>query len=351
MISYAQNREDVRLARVLDAGAGFYIDVGASDGEHASVTRHFYERGWRGINVEPREQAFADLQRARPRDVNVCAALSDAPGAGTLYDPGPRAGACATIHAPQAETLGTLGVELAERPVEVTTLAALCEAHAPEVIDLLSVDVEGHEREVLAGGDWQRWRPRVVVVEAITPLTYEPTHEAWEPLLTEAGYLAAGFDGVNRYYVRDEDADLVPALSVPVSARDAFEPYEYVAEIERLRRELSDLAGPALAREALADAAARQAQAVWDEYETLRREVVTLRAGLEAVERQLAAEEGLYEAISWLKPPVRRRLAPARVVGRLRERWPTLELRLRQMAWRHPVAAQWGRRVLRRLGR
>jgi FkbM family methyltransferase len=348
MISYAQNREDVRLARVFDAATGFYIDIGASDGVQASVTRHFYARGWRGINVEPREAPFAELQRARPRDVNVRAAVSDAAGTRVLHEPDPRAGTCATIHAAQADALGALGVPLTARVVEATTLATLCEAHAPEVIDFLSIDVEGHEREVIAGGDWRRWRPRVVVVEAVAPVTYEPTHEAWEPLLVDAGYLAAGFDGINRYYVREEDRDFVPLVSRPVSVRDGFEPYEYVEEIERLRRELTDLAGPTLARQALAAGEMGQMRAVWDEYESLRQEVVTLRTQLEDVERQLAAEEGLYEALAWVKPPVRRRLAPARIVRRWRERWPGAEMRLRQIAWRHPVAARWGRRVLGR---
>jgi FkbM family methyltransferase len=351
MISYAQNREDVRLARVFAGAAGFYIDVGASDGMHASVTRHFYERGWRGVNVEPREAPFAELQRARPRDVNVRAALSATAGTRTLYEPEPRAGTCATIHSPQADALGALGVPLSERAVDVTTLAALCDAHAPAVIDFVSIDVEGHEREVIAGGDWRRWRPRVVVIEAVAPLTYEPTHEAWEPLIVDAGYLAAGFDGINRYYVREEDREFVPLVSRPVSVRDSAEPYEYVEEIERLRRELTDLAGPALARQVLAAGETGQLRAVWDEYESLRQEVVALRAQLEDVERQLAAEEGLYEALAWVKPPVRRRLAPARVVRRWRERWPGAEARLRQIAWRHPIVAHWGRRVLGRFVR
>ena len=54
MISYAQNQEDVMLARAL-AGTtnGFYIDVGAHDPVIDSVTKMFYDRGGRGINVEP----------------------------------------------------------------------------------------------------------------------------------------------------------------------------------------------------------------------------------------------------------------------------------------------------------
>ena len=54
MISYAQNAEDVLLNRAFAGrGDGFWIDVGASDPVVNSVTKHFSDHGWRGINVEP----------------------------------------------------------------------------------------------------------------------------------------------------------------------------------------------------------------------------------------------------------------------------------------------------------
>ena len=55
--------------------------------------------------------------------------------------------------------------------VPVTTLRALCENHAPAAIDFLKIDVEGAERDVLIGGDWLRFRPKVIVLEALTPVT------------------------------------------------------------------------------------------------------------------------------------------------------------------------------------
>lgn len=66
-ISYAQNLEDVILFRALKGvEQGFYIDAGAQDPEIDSVTKAFYERGWRGINIEPVERWFQDLVADRP---------------------------------------------------------------------------------------------------------------------------------------------------------------------------------------------------------------------------------------------------------------------------------------------
>jgi len=103
--------------------------------------------------------------------------------------------------------------------------------------------VEAHEREVIEGGDWKRWRPRVIVIEATKPYTNIPIHDLWEPLLFEADYLFATFDGINRYYVRAEDRDLVPLLSIPVNVLDRYIPYEYLRQIEELRARVAAYEG------------------------------------------------------------------------------------------------------------
>ena len=63
-VSYAQNREDVLLSRVLPGPVGSYIDVGAADPVELSVTKWFYDRGWR---AERERVAWEALRRAEPR--------------------------------------------------------------------------------------------------------------------------------------------------------------------------------------------------------------------------------------------------------------------------------------------
>jgi len=80
-ISYAQKFEDVMLWRALKhIEDGFYIDVGAWSPDIDSVTRAFYERGWRGINVEPNPTFHAQLAERRTRDINLRMAVSDKAG-------------------------------------------------------------------------------------------------------------------------------------------------------------------------------------------------------------------------------------------------------------------------------
>src|SRR5689334_22637196 len=87
-VSYAQNHEDVVLARALhpDDRPGFWIDVGAGDPVFDSVTAAFAERGWRGVNVEPLPREFERMATARPNDINLQIALGAAPGVGKLFE-------------------------------------------------------------------------------------------------------------------------------------------------------------------------------------------------------------------------------------------------------------------------
>ena len=211
MVSYAHNGEDVVLARVFgDRRAGFYVDVGAGHPEVDSVTKHFYDLGWRGINVEPVAEKLALLGKERPRDVNLGTAL--------------------------AEQAGEAVQRYEERTAQVSTLQAVLDAHADATIDFLKIDVEGHEEQVLRGVDFGVWRPRVVVVEATQPSSTEASHEAWEPLLVSHGYEHRLFDGLNRFYIREEDRDaLGPALSAPANVLDDFMPFRFSTDHSEAR--------------------------------------------------------------------------------------------------------------------
>ena len=74
------------------------------------------------------------------------------------------------VHPDGRVTALTLDVTKAAQAMTlpVTTLRTLCERHASATIDFLKIDVEGAEHEVLLGGDWSRFRPKIVVLEALT---------------------------------------------------------------------------------------------------------------------------------------------------------------------------------------
>jgi FkbM family methyltransferase len=207
-LSYAQNLEDYHLARVFEGQAsGFYLDIGAGHPVADNVSFHFYLQGWRGIAIEPQERLCALYAHVRPRDIAVSTVVGDRIGEAEFHEVDRLHGFSTTIEQ-HAKSAAQFGAGFRTRRLPATTLAALCEAHSVADIDFLKVDVEGAEAEVLRGGNWRRFRPKVVLVEALEPGSMAPSHGAWEPILTRNEYRFAFFDGLNRFYVADEAAEL-----------------------------------------------------------------------------------------------------------------------------------------------
>lgn len=231
---HSQNFEDVLLARCFEAEPrGYYVDVGAEDPDIGSVTRSFYERGWRGLNVEPVPEFHRRLQQRRPRDLNLAVAASNRDGlelelrvvAGT---------GLSSLEAPPAEAEAKGGERIRVRTARLDTLLAW--AQLPR-IDFLKIDVEGHERAVLEGLDLNRHRPRLIVIETTDPLVYgggwvpqaqRPGPSADSGRLAElvqgCGYVPVHFDGLNSWWIAAEASELATAFATPPNVFDGCSP-------------------------------------------------------------------------------------------------------------------------------
>ena len=277
-ISYAQNREDVLLWRALkDVERGFYIDAGAADPVIDSVTHAFYEHGWHGINVEPDPSLFDRLVRERPRDINLRVGLAEQPGEGILHTVGVRTG-LSTLSQDVVAMHAAAGLSTTSTPIPLMTLAEVCAAHSQAPIHFLKIDVEGSERGVLAGADFARWRPWIVVAEATQPNSQVPSYSGWEPLLICAAYRFALSDGLNRFYVADEQWQrLASAFRDPVCVFD-----DYITSREQ--------AGWDRAFELEAAFAAKDAEAV-RHIEQLRSDIAERHRHVDLLRRALAERD------------------------------------------------------------
>src|SRR5229473_6566096 len=224
-ISYAQRFEDLYLMRCFGPRSdGFYIDIGSGHPVFDNTSFAFYLKGWRGITVEPNPW-LARLSRAvRPRDRHIEALVGAAAGGTTFYLVQDFHGLSTMIEGHARAAQSQFGKASQAIAVPVTTLKDLCRQHAPRAFDFLKVDVEGAEQDVLLNGDWQNYRPKVVVAEALAPYTLAPAWAAWEPLLAKHGYRYVWFDSLNRYYLAEEASELARCFeAAPASFDDAFQ--------------------------------------------------------------------------------------------------------------------------------
>ncbi len=140
---------------------GFFVDVGANHPQLGSQTWHLERRGWRGILIEPVPE-FADQLR-RTRTATVFAVACSEPGSAGRSLPFYVAGALSSLN---RERMAPGGQPQEVINVPIRTLDDILEeAGAPRPLDFLSVDVEGHEIEVLCGLDFDCWAPRFVLLE------------------------------------------------------------------------------------------------------------------------------------------------------------------------------------------
>ncbi|NJD38570.1 MAG: FkbM family methyltransferase [Geobacter sp.] len=328
-ISYSQNAEDVMLWRALrHIRNGFYIDVGANDPVIDSVTKAFYDRGWRGINIEPVPRHYDDLVAQRPDDRNLQLAAGTEPGSLTLYEVKEVRG-WGTLDAAMAEQYQQQGHQLIELPVTVMPLAEICQAHVTGEIHFLKIDAEGAEEQVMRGMDFSRWRPWIVIAESRVPAEEGTVTAAWESLLTTVGYTAVYFDGINTFYLADEHRHaLQQAFHAPPNILDDFvrfsewESGRYAEKLEKhyadQRRHIQQLE---VALQQADQQLAQQQQLLtrWNareqEFSASEQQIAAQEQQIAAQEQQIAAQEqqiaALYASSSW------KVTAPLRAVRRL----------------------------------
>lgn len=203
---FAQFGED----RILDAifhhrSEGHCVEVGANDGVTDSMTYHFELMGWNCLLVEPIPDLAKKIMEHRNCTVKNYAASST------------EGEACFSV---AEEALGMSGMELTrdqrkkilraggtlnEIKVRKKPLDAILEESNFGTIDFISIDVEGHELEVLKGFSPEKYRPRIMLIEDNSNKT-DPSVQNY---MKSKGYVIFKRTGVNDWYALENDRELV----------------------------------------------------------------------------------------------------------------------------------------------
>lgn len=198
--SFAQSGEDILAPYFLPGSQGVYVDVGCNEPVRISNTFNLYLQGWRGINIDANSELISKFKKIRKQDTCICAAVSDGEREVTFYKS--KTSAVSTI---DKKTLGEWKKNWTfddKDEVKVTTqkLTTILDNNLKPgtTIDLLSIDVEGHDYEVLLGLDLERYRPGVIIVE-VHSLKDIADSKIYNHLLAN-GYSMRAYAVMNAYF-------------------------------------------------------------------------------------------------------------------------------------------------------
>lgn len=207
---YSQFEEDkILYAFFGDKKSGVCVEVGANDGVNDSNSYFFEQRGWTCILIEPNPALCQEIRKVRTAQLYECA-VSYETGSATLYiaEGAERSHGVSTISRDQQVHDKIKSYGFSRRPIQVKTRTLddiLLESELETTIDFISIDVEGHELQVLEGFSIDKWKPLIIIVEDNE--NYKDNRV--RSYLKKYGYKEFKRTGVNDWYASNSNKKLV----------------------------------------------------------------------------------------------------------------------------------------------
>jgi FkbM family methyltransferase len=149
-----------------DRKGGFYLDVGCANAVETSNTYYLEKHlGWTGIGIDALEDYAAEWRKMRPRSKFLRHLVSDQSGDTERFYKSFGRGISSTDQEWASGKAFGADFPTEEIQAETITLNDLLAREGVDRIDLLSMDIEGHEPKALAGFDIERFQPELVVIE------------------------------------------------------------------------------------------------------------------------------------------------------------------------------------------
>tara|TARA_B100000900_G_scaffold395393_1_gene393728 strand:- start:475 stop:1227 length:753 start_codon:yes stop_codon:yes gene_type:complete len=145
-----------------DQKEGFYIDVGCYHPFINNNTKLFHKKGWSGINIDLDYHTIDFFNHVRKTDENIHIAISDEETEKELYFFHNRSAINSLDPKRKNEAKET-------KKVQTKKLDSIIEnsKFKERKINFLSIDVEGHEYEVIKSFNLQKYSPEIILIEFI----------------------------------------------------------------------------------------------------------------------------------------------------------------------------------------
>ena len=197
---FSQFGEDIFLNQFFgDKKQGFYVDVGAYHPYKYSNTFLFYKKGWRGINIEPNPGGYAELKKHRQRDINLNLAITQGEKEVPFVCDGPFSGIDDKFYKFKGRNPEAKMITVPAKPLKKILSEFLPSGMN---IDFISIDCEGHDINVVLSNDWEKFRPRLLLVEDDD---FAPDSRL-DKLLLKYGYFYYCKLGLTKFFVEQTDA-------------------------------------------------------------------------------------------------------------------------------------------------
>ena len=164
-ISYSYGSVDLLLEHIFkNQSHGFYIDVGCQHPVMNNNTYLFYKKGWNGINIDLDKKNIDLFNFYRKRDLNINFAISSREGERDLFFYHDKS-AINTVEKSVANYQRAQVKEI--KKVKTKTLNSIIKNSKFKdlTVDFVSIDVEGHELDVIKGFDLKKYKPKVIIIE------------------------------------------------------------------------------------------------------------------------------------------------------------------------------------------
>jgi FkbM family methyltransferase len=190
--SYSQEGEDMILRRVFEnQTTGFYVDVGAHHPKRFSNTYFFYKKGWYGINIDAMPGSMKSFNKIRPKDINIEKPVSDKKQVLTYYAFNePALNGFSKDLSKERDGKGKYFIKFSQN-IETTTLEEILDENLPQnqKIDFLSIDVEGLDFTVLKSNNFNKYKPKFILIEILKSCLSEIENNEITKFLKKHNYL------------------------------------------------------------------------------------------------------------------------------------------------------------------
>ena len=170
---------------------GFFVDIGAHHPYRFSNTYLFYKQGWKGLNIDAMPGSMGVFCKKRPRDINIEIGVGEENCELKYY----------IFNEP---ALNGFSKELSNnreknddpyriiqtKIIKVKPLVEILDEYLPQnqIMDFMSIDVEGKDLSVLRSNNWEKYRPQFVLVEILESSLNDLKQNPVKEFMVNQGY-------------------------------------------------------------------------------------------------------------------------------------------------------------------